>query len=127
MNLKGIRAWLKFRGRRLGFVAFFFQRFSGLFLLGYLYLHLYDLRLLVVGPSAYEAFLGVTTSIAFLPLYVILFGVAIYHGANGLRVMLNEFGYGVGRSRQLFWVFAVGAMVLWIIASYVIASLLFSL
>ena len=108
----------------MGFVAFFLQRFSGLFVLGYLYLHLYDLRLLIAGPSAYQSLLQMTESIAFVPLYVILFGISIYHGANGVRLIANEFGYGVSKTKAFFWILIAGGVVLWFFASYTVANLL---
>jgi succinate dehydrogenase cytochrome b subunit len=120
--LASISQWLKFRGKHAGYWAFLFQRGSGVVLVAYLYLHLYELRLLLVGSVAYEGFLRLVLSPIFLPFDMLLFAVGIYHGANGLKTAINEFGYGINHSKSLLVLMLIIGVIVWAYASYAVAE-----
>lgn len=120
--LENVSQWLKFRGKHAGYWAFLFQRASGVVLVGYLYLHLYELRLLLVGRAAYEGFLRLVLSPVFLPFDIVLFAVGIYHGANGLRTAISEFGYGISHSKALLALMLLVGAIAWAFASYAVAK-----
>ena len=100
--------WLDPRGRTLGGRAFTLNRLTGLALVLYLYLHLSVLSLLLLGESAWDAFLGVATSSV-----VLGFDVVLFHALNGVRVALVGSGVVPHRQRALFWAgAAVGTVAL---------------
>ncbi len=108
-------AWADLHGRREGWLAFILMRLTGIGLVFYLFLHLTVLSTLARGPQAWDAFIALARS----PLFVAFDGVLIfgmlYHGLNGLRVILLGLGVGSRRQAELFW----GAFVLSIVLTAV--------
>ena len=109
------KAWswfVPFR-RNIGSWAFALNRITAIGLTIYLFLHLFILGKLALGPGAYDEFLSLTEN----PL--IKFGewavvaAVILHGLNGIRIVLTSFGVGVTRQKQLFWgLMAVAAVII---------------
>ncbi|NPA91577.1 MAG: hypothetical protein GXO55_09050 [Chloroflexi bacterium] len=100
---RGWRAWFQVRGRHVGYIAFALNRLTGLGLVLYLILHLMVLSLLTRGPNAWDAFVRLAKSPLFLLLDgILLFGI-LFHGLNGVRVVLVSMGIGVRRHKELFW------------------------
>jgi succinate dehydrogenase / fumarate reductase cytochrome b subunit len=99
--------WLDPRGRTLGHVAFVGNRLTGVGLVFYLYLHLGVLSLLLRGEQAWNDFLRIATTTAFLLLDILLLFGLLYHGLNGIRVTLVGTGYVPNRQKALWWAGAV--------------------
>jgi len=103
-------SWFIPVGRQAGGWAFALSRVTAIGLTFYLFLHLYVLRLLALGPGHYDEFLALTEH------PIIKFGewavvAAVFlHGFNGIRVVLTSFGIGVTRQKQLFYVFMIAAV-----------------
>lgn len=109
----GPTAWFDIRGRGMGQVAFSLNRFTGLGLVFYLFLHLAVLTQLLAGASAWDGFLRLATKPVFLGLDVLLIFGLLAHGLNGLRVALVGTGLVPNRQRALFLsLMAFGAIVL---------------
>jgi len=94
--------WFDPRGRALGSWAFAVNRITGLGLVFYLYLHLGVLSMLLAGQHAWSSFLRVATTTVFLGLDVLLMFGLLFHGLNGLRVVLVGTGVIPNRQRALF-------------------------
>jgi succinate dehydrogenase / fumarate reductase cytochrome b subunit len=109
--------WFDPRGRTIGGWAFAVNRITGLGLVVYLYLHLAVLSLLLRGASAWDDFLQIATTTAFLALDVLLVFGLLYHGLNGVRVALIGTGLVPGRQRALFWAGTVIGTILLIAAA----------
>ncbi|PYB68134.1 succinate dehydrogenase [Thermoplasma sp. Kam2015] len=112
---EGITAWAKFYKKGMGYFAFAFHRLSGLVILFYLYLHYTVLSNLLRGQATYNAIVRSITYgpyDSFLVLDFLLALVIFYHGANGVRLALNEFGIGMYHHKALFITFEIIAMVL---------------
>lgn len=105
----GAAAWFDPRDRALGHRAFILNRITGLGLVAYLYLHLAVLSLLLRGPSAWDGFVRLAITPAFLGLDVLLLAGVLYHGLNGLRVALVGTGILTDRERALWWAGAIVA------------------
>ena len=95
--------WFDPRGRTIGGWAFAVNRITGLGLVFYLYLHLAVLSMLLRGASAWDDFLRIATTTAFLGLDVLLVFGLLFHGLNGVRVALIGTGLVPGKQRALFW------------------------
>ncbi|MCI0519590.1 MAG: succinate dehydrogenase, cytochrome b556 subunit [Chloroflexi bacterium] len=100
---------LDWRGRRAGWLAFLLNRLTALALTFYLGLHLAVLHKLTQGAAAYDDFIALAQSPLFKAGEVILIAAAVYHGLNGLRVMLLAFGAGLSRQKALFILSAIAA------------------
>ena len=98
----GPTAWLDVRRGAVGHWAFSLNRVTGLGLVFYLYLHLAVLSMLLRGEDAWQGFLRLATTPAFLGLDVLLIFGLLFHGLNGLRVALVGTGLVPNRQRALF-------------------------
>jgi succinate dehydrogenase / fumarate reductase cytochrome b subunit len=99
--------WFDPRGRALGSFAFTVNRITGLGLVGYLYLHLAVLSQLLAGRDAWNGFLELAVQPLFLGLDVLLIFGLLYHGLNGIRVVLVGSGIVPDRQKALWWAFGV--------------------
>ncbi len=104
-------AWFDPRHRQPGTWAFALNRLSGLGLTFYLFLHLIALSQLAQGPAAYDGFIHLVHAPAFILGELVVVVGALYHGLNGIRVILTGLGWAVPYQRLLFWVvFALTAL-----------------
>ncbi|HEU5004278.1 MAG TPA: succinate dehydrogenase, cytochrome b556 subunit [Actinomycetota bacterium] len=85
-----------------GMWSWILHRGSGLFVLGFLFLHILDTALIGFGKHHYDSIINIYKKVWFQPLEVILVGAVIYHSLNGLRVILIDFwDRGAAHERQL--------------------------
>lgn len=94
--------WFDVRRRRAGLWAYALNRITGIGLVVYLYLHLIVLSLLLRGPASWNAFVSLARSPYILALDVILFAGALFHGLNGVRVVLTSFSLGIHVQKAFF-------------------------
>lgn len=108
-----LKSWFDVRRRRLGSWAFALNRLTGIGLTLYLLIHLGLLSLLLQGEEAWDDFIALARSPFFLTLDVfLLFGI-LFHGLNGIRVVLVGIGVGIRNQRSMFWVLmAIGLVLL---------------
>ena len=137
--------WFNPFSRGIGMYAWLFQRVSGLCLLTYVFLHMAMIGLMLLDP-----FLGLDqvgllyntvihamnqnlfdTGIDLLN-HMLSFGyfvdfvvltTGIYHGANGIRVILFDLGIGIRRQKLIFWIFTILAFIVWALGLLLIAIL----
>jgi succinate dehydrogenase / fumarate reductase cytochrome b subunit len=98
---RGLRGWLSHPGSGTPTWAFLANRVSALVLVGYLYLHLVVLSMLVRGSDSWNSFLDLAGTKAFVAVDLVLFGAVVWHAANGVRVALVGTGIAVRRQRAL--------------------------
>ncbi|MHA2054023.1 MAG: hypothetical protein ACXACP_11345 [Candidatus Hodarchaeales archaeon] len=138
-------SWFNPFSHGIGHYAWLFQRVTGLALLVYVFFHL-----TMIGTMLLDPFLGTGAAGTFYntvvhavnqPLIhtgtdlldhmlslgffidagVMAFG--IYHGANGVRVILFDFGIGIHRQKAIFWIFLILGFLSWLAGILLIASL----
>ncbi len=114
--------WFNLRGKRVGFWAYVVMRLSAIGLVLYLFLHLVILIQLAQGPAAWDGFVALAKSPAFLLLDVVLIVGILAHGLNGIRLGLIGFGIGVPRQKVMLWVFLVLAIAFSILSALAIFS-----
>lgn len=81
--------------------AFILNRIAALGLVLFLVLHLLAVSTVLLGPEIFNrtmAFLH-----RFTVLEVALLAALLYHGLNGIRVILLDLGVGLRHQRLLFW------------------------
>ncbi len=120
----GVSGWFRFKGRSPFSWAFTFQRLTGIVLLLYLLAHLtYLSSLLDRTGVTYEGWIAITVSRQFLVFDILLVLCGVFHGVNGFRIILHEFGIAYEYRKPLLAIFTVIAVVVWLYASYVMYSL----
>ena len=97
-------AWFNLRGKRVGFWAYVVMRLSAIGLVLYLFLHMVILSQLAQGPAAWNSFVALAKSPAFLALDIVLIIGILAHGLNGIRLGLIGFGVGVPRQKLMLWI-----------------------
>jgi len=105
--------WFDARQRGLGMWAFALNRVTGILLTLYLLLHFVNISALFLGEAAWNRLMDIFRTLPFLIFDVLLVSVLLYHGLNGIRLVLLALNVGVSRQKALFWgLMAFGALVL---------------
>jgi len=122
MTRAGVRrratAWMTPRWRDPGWYAFVLNRFTGLILVAYLLAHFVVLSRLTAGSEGWNDLLGLFGSRPFLVGDVLLVSAVIFHGLNGVRVILLTLGRGTRRSGLMFGVVLVASAALAALAAW---------
>jgi len=117
-----IQRWLLPFKRNLGTWAFVFNRWSGVLLAIYLYVHLGVLTMIAVAPGAYELFLVVARSPFGLLFDVVLILLILYHGLNVIRIVFASLSGDIEGHRGQFWVVVVLSLILTALSAVLIFS-----
>lgn len=115
---RNVPRWFDPRTRQVGSWGFTFNRLTALGLTFYLGLHLVILSKLAQGQNAYDDFV----EFAHLPLIklseIILITAVLFHGLNGLRLIMHAMGIGLRRQKLSLGV---------VLALTVIGSIIFTI
>ncbi len=115
-----VSGWFRISGRSPFSLAFSLHRITGIILLIYLCMHLtYLTSLTDKTGQTYEKLISTTISPTFLPFDILLVLCGLYHGINGLRLIVHEFGFAYEQRRAILAMSVVIALAVWIYASYV--------
>lgn len=93
-----------YRGRE-GQWAFVLHRISGVALALYLLLHVFDVGLVMYGPKGpFNAFLAFYHQWPFRIGLILVMAAVVYHGLNGLRIIVMDFtSWGVRYQRGMWY------------------------
>lgn len=92
-----------YRGRE-GQIAWMLHRLTGLGVFFFLALHIIDIFLMSFGAEAFESLLFFYHQYIFK--LSIVFGLylgALYHGLNGMRVVIIDFWPNLGKKQAVLW------------------------
>lgn len=94
---------MTYRGRE-GQIAWILHRLTGLGVFTFLALHIVDIFLMSFGPDLFESLLFVYHKFIFkLGIILGLYPGLVYHGLNGIRVLIIDFWPGVGKKQAMLW------------------------
>lgn len=100
-----------YRGRE-GQWAFFLHRASGIAIALYLLLHVFDIALVMGGPEGpFNDFLIFYHQWPFRVGLLVLIGGVLYHGLNGLRIILMDFTTWGVKYQRFMWYSVLAATV----------------
>ena len=101
-----------------GMWAWILHRITGLGLVFYILLHTVLMGVsLLSGKEGFDATLSVLMGDPFFEILdTLLLGAVLYHGFNGVRIMLFDLGIAVSVKGQknLFWIFMGAGAILWV-------------
>jgi succinate dehydrogenase / fumarate reductase cytochrome b subunit len=121
MSIDRGRAWtwpLNYKGQS-GQWAQLLHRITGLGVILFLLLHIFDTAVLGWGPEAYNALVNLWHQPIFRLGQVALMACLLYHAINGLRVIAIDFwDWGSLYQRQMFWATVILFVVLFVPAAY---------
>jgi succinate dehydrogenase / fumarate reductase, cytochrome b subunit len=117
-----------YRGRE-GQWAFLLHRVTGVAVALFLLLHVLDISLVMWGPEGpFDAFLAFYHNWPFRIGLIMVIAAVVYHGLNGLRIILMDFtSWGVRYQRVLWYsvlglTTIIGIPVLWKIVPEILAG-----
>lgn len=96
-----------------GQYAWILHRATGLGIVFFLLLHIFDISMISFGREVYDKSVEAYASKFLVPMEIGLVGAVIYHSLNGVRIALIDFWpMGVRKQRSLFWAALVGTFLL---------------
>jgi succinate dehydrogenase / fumarate reductase cytochrome b subunit len=106
-------------------LAWILHRVTGIAVLIFLFMHIYETSLILVGPEAYNKAIAVYRQPWFKPLEFLLVAAVLYHAGNGILIMVLDFLPMPSRTyRTMLWAgAAVYALVLIPVAYLILRGL----
>jgi succinate dehydrogenase / fumarate reductase cytochrome b subunit len=88
-----------------GMLAWILHRISGVAVLVFLFMHIFETSMITLGPDAYNSALALYRAAWFKPLEFLLVAAVLYHAGNGIMVMILDFLPTPSATyRRMFWV-----------------------
>ena len=81
-------------------VAYWLMRITGLGLLFYFIGHIYETSSLLDGKAAWNSMLELTQTTEGHIFLTLVIGMCVFHTGNGIRVMIAQSGFGLGKPRR---------------------------
>jgi succinate dehydrogenase / fumarate reductase, cytochrome b subunit len=109
-NRLGLMGWLA--GGRYGMerYAYALHRLSGLGILAYFLLHIYVTGSRMGGPAQWESQMAVFDSPIFKMGEFMVFLGFVYHAVNGIRLVLAELGFTIGKAGRPIYPYVYSTM-----------------
>lgn len=100
----------------VGMWAWMLHRITGVGLVLYLLIHTTTMATsLIKGAETFNATLAFLMSNPVLHfMEYLLVGAVIYHGLNGIRLLLFDIGIGFSRQKEIFWAAMVIGAAMWV-------------
>ena len=96
-NMTGTLGWIGHLRMNMERYLFFLHRVTGIGLVAYLILHIIVTSSRMYGESTYKLTESVIKNpYADIGLFIVMAGL-IFHGVNGIRLILNEYGFLLGK------------------------------
>lgn len=99
-NRLGLRGWA-YAGR-YSFERYLYvgHRLSGIGLIAYMVLHIVETANRMRGEEAWAGLMSLFASAPFKVIEYLLFAAAVFHAMNGVRLLLTELGFFLGKPRE---------------------------
>lgn len=105
-----------------GMLSWILHRTTGVAIVAYLIIHIWSMAKMSKGPEAFNAVIEAYKTTLFRAGEVLLLGAILFHGTNGLRLILGEFiPRTMGKHKLLVYLtyvlagalFIVGGLFMW--------------
>ncbi|RJP52631.1 MAG: succinate dehydrogenase, cytochrome b556 subunit [Anaerolineaceae bacterium] len=109
-NRLGLKGWA-YAGRYT-FERYLYlgHRLSGMGLIAYMILHIIETANRMRGVEAWQGLMGLFASWPFKIIEYLLFAAAIFHAMNGLRLLMTELGFFLGKPREPVYPYSTSVM-----------------
>jgi succinate dehydrogenase / fumarate reductase cytochrome b subunit len=95
-----------------GFISFAFRRISGIALVLYLFTHIMVIGSVNFGPEAFNGVMEFMQSPGFRLAEIALLAAVIYHGVDGIRLLIVNVFKVTETRKSLFWAVIVVSIIL---------------
>ena len=93
-----------------GYIAWILHRVTGLGLVLYLFMHIWVIHHISRGKEAFDQVMGVVQAPIFHILEIGLLACVVFHGLNGIRVVLIDYGTAGQKGPHKTWAWATVAV-----------------
>ena len=109
-NRLGLKGWM-YAGR-YSFERYLYlgHRLSGLGLLAYMVLHIVETANRMRGEEAWAGLMALFASPPFKVIEYMLFAAAVFHAMNGVRLLITELGFFLGKPREPVYPYSTSVM-----------------
>ena len=99
-NRLGLKGWVY--GGRYSFERYLYlgHRHSGIGLIAYMVLHIVETANRIRGEEAWAGLMALFASPPFKVIEYLLFAAAVFHAMNGVRLLLTELGFFLGKPKE---------------------------
>jgi len=108
-NKKGLRTWLNPTGFGISRVSWLLMRISGIYLLVFFVVHVIH-AMSILDRMTWGKLLFLTYSPAGFIVLSIMIALAAFHAINGIRLMLNQGGIGIGKPARADYPYQIQSM-----------------
>jgi succinate dehydrogenase / fumarate reductase cytochrome b subunit len=99
-NRLGLKGWVyagKYTFERYLYIG---HRLSGMGLIAYMVLHIIETANRMRGVEAWQGLMGLFSSWPFKIIEYLLFAAAVFHAMNGVRLLMVELGFFLGKPQE---------------------------
>jgi succinate dehydrogenase / fumarate reductase, cytochrome b subunit len=115
---------VRYRGG-IGHYAYQFHRLAGIGTLFFLAVHILDTATVYFRPDLYEHAIGLYRSTPFMLGEIALVAAVLYHGLNGLKIIVFDFRpqwWTHEREEKATWVVMIATFLLWLPAAVLMSN-----
>jgi succinate dehydrogenase / fumarate reductase cytochrome b subunit len=113
-RVRGVWSALRYRGRE-GMWTWLLHRATGIGILLFLVIHVVDTAIVIYWPGLYDHALAIYRSPFFRFAELLIFFSVLFHGLNGLRIIVQDFWPAAMRHQRGLALGAIGAAVVLIL------------
>lgn len=99
-NALGLKGWVYAGKYSFERYLYLLHRLTGIGLIVYLLLHIVETGQRLAGEGTWTALMALFATPVFKLMEYVLFAAFIYHGLNGVRLLLTELGFLLGKPAQ---------------------------
>ncbi len=109
-NRLGLKGWV-YAGRYT-FERYLYlgHRLSGMGLIAYMVLHIIETANRMRGEEAWQGLMALFASWPFKIIEYLLFAAAVFHAMNGIRLLLTELGFFLGKPKEPVYPYSSSVM-----------------
>ncbi len=109
-NRLGVKGWV-YAGRYT-FERYLYlgHRLSGIGLIAYMVLHIIETANRLRGEQAWAGLMALFASSPFKVIEYLLFAAAVFHALNGVRLLLTELGFFLGKPKDPVYPYSTSVM-----------------
>jgi succinate dehydrogenase / fumarate reductase, cytochrome b subunit len=109
-NRLGVKGWVY--GGQYTFERYLYlgHRLSGLGLIAYMVLHIIETANRMRGEQAWAGLMALFASPPFKVIEYLLFAAAVFHALNGVRLLLTELGFFLGKPKEPVYPYSTSVM-----------------
>ena len=109
-NRLGLKGWVYGGRYTIERYLYLGHRLSGLGLIAYMVLHIVETANRMRGEQAWAGLMALFASPPFKLIEYLLFLVAVFHAMNGVRLILVELGFFLGRPKEPVYPYSTSLM-----------------